>query len=502
MFQTTITCLALLLAGSALQAQTIYYVDSNRENSGDGTSWAEAFRYLDDAIEEADDGDQVWVAAATYVPGGNAPDSTSTFEFDDDIQLYGGFSGSETDLSQRDLEANVTVLSGDVRGDDRDFDFRNNIADNVAHIMEVGAGTSVTTVIDGFFFTRGVADFFPAEDIDGVGGAILAFGTCTIRNCTFRQNYARRGAAIYIEEDAASGLQIVDCKFFDHRGQQGSAIYAAELEDLSIRGCLFQSGQVNDNGGAVYLDDADAFEIDDCEFSSNLAGALFAFGDNRGAGGLDAGGAVYCTDADGLISDCTFELNRARVGGGFANGGEGVITFEDVVFSENTGVESGGAVYLYEGSTTDFADCDFESNTSAFGGALHVLGGEVMGDTSTTVDLFDCELESNSSTASGGAIWSQFGSELTLEDCDLEDNTAGASGAPSSSVPTRSTSAIPTCSSPSSPPTPPIVPVGPSRYSTASSNSSTASCRAIRPAPTAGASCSRRLRRSMRNCWR
>ena len=38
MFQTTITCFVLLLAGSALQAQTIYYVDGNRENSGDGTS--------------------------------------------------------------------------------------------------------------------------------------------------------------------------------------------------------------------------------------------------------------------------------------------------------------------------------------------------------------------------------------------------------------------------------------------------------------------------------
>ena len=420
--------LALFCAGSFLHAQTIFYVDGSRGTSGDGSSWAEAFQYLDDAIELADDGDQVWVAAGTYVPGGDAPARETSFEFDDNIQLYGGFSGSETALSQRDIAANPTVLSGDALGDDVAFDFRNNLDDNAMHIMVVEAGTSTACIIDGFTFTRGKADYLPVEEVDGAGGAILAFGACTIRNCTFRQNYAIRGAAIFIEEDAASGLQIIDCEFSDHRAQQGSAIYATEMEDLVIEGCLFQSNRVNDNGGAIYLDDADEFTISDCEFRNNLAGETFALGDNDGSGGLDAGGAVYCTDADGSITECTIEFGRARRGGAFANGGEGEIALEDVTFGENNGIETGGATYLYEFSTTGFNDCDFAGNTAARGGAMHVQGGVMVGDTITTANLFDCELEGNVASMEGGAIWSQYGAEVTVEASELTGNSTGGAG--------------------------------------------------------------------------
>ena len=52
-------------------------------------------------------GDQVWVAAGTYV---------GCITLKAGVALYGGFAGRETDLSQRDWTANVTILDGNQAG--------------------------------------------------------------------------------------------------------------------------------------------------------------------------------------------------------------------------------------------------------------------------------------------------------------------------------------------------------------------------------------------------
>ena len=69
----------------------IIYVDENANEGGDGTSWEEAFIYLDEALEYARAcGDQIWVAAGTYEPDGYS-DPNATFKLVNNVALYGGF---------------------------------------------------------------------------------------------------------------------------------------------------------------------------------------------------------------------------------------------------------------------------------------------------------------------------------------------------------------------------------------------------------------------------
>src|SRR6056297_1477051 len=87
----------------------VLYVDNN---TSDGT-WLGAYEKLEVALNDADYGDDIWVAAGIYYPT-ESSNRNNTFIISDGISLYGGFKGGETSLSQRDYINNVVVLDGNI----------------------------------------------------------------------------------------------------------------------------------------------------------------------------------------------------------------------------------------------------------------------------------------------------------------------------------------------------------------------------------------------------
>ena len=88
----------------------IKYVKPVASGTGDGSSWANASTDLQ-AMINASGTTEVWVAAGTYKPGVTRSDA---FIMKNNVAIYGGFTGTETLLSQRNWTRQVTILSGDI----------------------------------------------------------------------------------------------------------------------------------------------------------------------------------------------------------------------------------------------------------------------------------------------------------------------------------------------------------------------------------------------------
>ena len=80
-------------------AKTIF-VDDNASEGGNGTSWASAHKYLQDALAGAEYGDEIWVAEGTYKPdqgaGKTARGRGSPFVLVNGVGMYRDFLGTES----------------------------------------------------------------------------------------------------------------------------------------------------------------------------------------------------------------------------------------------------------------------------------------------------------------------------------------------------------------------------------------------------------------------
>jgi hypothetical protein len=137
------------------------YVDQARgsdANSGEG-SWANAVKHVQTALSRVAAGAEIWVAAGTYYPdvgyGQINDDRASHFNMISGVRLIGGFVGNETELSQRNMIANPTILSGDLQ--QNDLPNFGNTSDNAYQVVR-SISNDNTVLLDGFTITGGNAN--------------------------------------------------------------------------------------------------------------------------------------------------------------------------------------------------------------------------------------------------------------------------------------------------------------------------------------------------------
>jgi len=168
----------------------LYVNQSVTGGDGSGETWPNAMPELRTATAMAQTDPavtEIWVASGTYTPSATG-ERAATFQLRSGLAIYGGFSGGETQLSQRSADPAITVLSGDLNGNDGP-NFANN-GENSYHVV-TGSGTDVTAVLDGFTVERGRADGRQG------GGIHNSLGSPILRNLIVKNNSADAGGGIY-----------------------------------------------------------------------------------------------------------------------------------------------------------------------------------------------------------------------------------------------------------------------------------------------------------------
>ena len=232
-----IMSLALITAASVSGA--VIYVNDDAAGSNNGTSWANAFVNLQDALGVAVADDEIWVAAGSYQPDlGTAYtqyDRQVSFTMITGVALYGGFAGTETLLSQRDYVNNVTILTGDLAGNDS-TDF-GDMTDNSYHILTANY-TDATAILDGFTITSGYSN---GASPDNCGSGLrVSPGSPTVQNCVFTNHWSSAGGSAIWANTCPS--QITNCVFENcYGGYAGAVYFYSSSSGAKVSGCTFDN---------------------------------------------------------------------------------------------------------------------------------------------------------------------------------------------------------------------------------------------------------------------
>jgi alpha-tubulin suppressor-like RCC1 family protein len=350
----------------------VLYVKASATGSNNGSSWANAYTSPNSALSAAVDGDEIWVAAGTYKPSSTG-DRNAYFSITKVLTILGGFAGTETLAGARNWNTNLTILSGDLSGNDTGPG--GNQGDNSKRVV-VFEGNS-NAVVDGFQITGGNAP--GSGEPDAGGGIYVGDGrVATIRNCTFYWNYAiSYGGGLGGFSMAA--LTVEGCYFHDNaapfNGGGGMIAYGFSYQPMPhciIKRSVFASNSGSASGALLLYGDLTAY-IDNSVFTSNSSGGGLQSGNASGAirGFTGAPGRFW-------ITNCTFSGNSNTRGTSGAisvsvpNDGNSMLANSIIVGSGSNPVSFSTAAYLLSdqliaGSNNTVATPTFINSGSVLG---------------------------------------------------------------------------------------------------------------------------------------
>lgn len=445
-----------------LRRKTIIYVDAGASGANDGSSWANAHNYLQDALANANSSAkpaEIRVAQGIHTPdqGANQTrgDREATFQLTNNVTVKAGYAGlGGCDPDARDIQLHATILSGDLLGDDPATGSPDLLADpwradNSYHVLDAG-NTSRTAVLDGFLVTGGNANHAAVHNTGG--GLCSRAGNATLFDCTFRGNSALVGGAVGCWD---AGPIFISCSFVGNQAEViGGAVACLAVAGESrpvLNNCRFH-GNSSALGGAICNWHATPTLVG-CEFDDNLAsefgGAFLAVGSHRQCDSTLsgcvfraneaqlAGGALYSTghgpDCRIKLDGCTFSLNKAGRGGAWGNDNT-TFTSTHCLFKGNSARGDGGAIANDAGSG-ELTKCTFGENTAENGGAIS-------NQNRSCPTVVFCTFTANSAADTGGAI-ANLDSAATLTQCRFIENKADNGGAVSNE--NASDSAVAAC---------------------------------------------------------
>jgi len=367
----------MLLTCAFVARGKILYVNGNLITNPvpDGLTWATAFTNIQAGVDAAGEGDEVWVAAATYFENITLKGGT---------QLYGGFNGTETELSRRNSTNNLTILDG-------------RQANSVVVVQE---RATLATRIDGFRVQNGKAN--------AGAGIYCVNASAVVANNTITSNFfgtastAVGGGGIYCSNAVAV---ITNNLIIGNSARSGGGVYSVNSTATVTRNVISRN-QAGTNpvlgfGGGVYSANSTTAA------SSNLLTLSYNLIIENVA---ESAGGVECnTGANATISNNVIAHNRAgSYGGGmecYASSPQ--ISNNKFIGNACPGFGGGGAISIFTmgGNASPLViNNAILANTTRSGG--NTAGGGVYCSFSTSPQIINNTLAGNMADR-GGGIYSE-----------------------------------------------------------------------------------------------
>jgi len=328
----------------------VIYVDDDAAGTNNGSSWIDAYKCLQNALTDAQSGDEIWVAQGIYKPdqtfvtgwrGGPqviaSGEREATFQMKDGVTIMGGYAGfGDSDPNARDLEMYEAILSGDLAENDIevadpcDLLTEPTRSENSYHVVK-GNETDETAVLDGFTITCGNADGQSPNDQGG--GLHTRFGSPTLIDCTFSCNSA--GAHGGGMNSSDSNPTLINCTFTANSAyKSGGGIMNVINSNPTLINCRFTANSAFDKGGGMFNRVNSNPMLINCIFNGNWAYA-------------QGGGMMINNDSRPTLINCILTGNSAGAGGG----GLGIQvksapTLINCTFTRNSADKNGAEIFI------------------------------------------------------------------------------------------------------------------------------------------------------------
>ncbi|MBI5788619.1 MAG: right-handed parallel beta-helix repeat-containing protein [Candidatus Schekmanbacteria bacterium] len=239
------------------------------------------YKSIQTALETADDGDKILVAAGTY---------------NERINFYG-----KKVILESTNGAAATKLSGDKKGS----------------VVTFSSREGTESVLKGFTITDGLAETG--------GGIYCQEASPTIKDCIISGNSATWGGGIYCYRQ---NPQILNCTIAENKAaKDGGGILCDESSPV-VKDCVISKNSAGEFfGGGIFCNRGSAPLISKCRFTDNSAQFGAAIGSQSGSFRITnsilannraafEGGGIFCEATTFVALHVTFFSNSAKESGG------------------------------------------------------------------------------------------------------------------------------------------------------------------------------------------
>ena len=237
-----------------------------------------------DAIDDAEDGDVIQLAAETYQESGRIDTRNKA------ITILGVTDANGTPLSIIDGSGTRGVFRI-TRGEGPDTRLENLIIQNGNR--DEGAGVE----IDGDSAPTFVNCIFQDNEGSNGAGVYVNSAGAGFHGCTFRRNDADdKGGALHLNS-AESGVSLEDCDILDNGAKLGAGIWCNSADVQLIR-CLVTSNDADDEGGGISTNSTD-LDLLDTIVCGNSPDQIHGDWDDEGGNCVEESCAGCDLDSDG-----------------------------------------------------------------------------------------------------------------------------------------------------------------------------------------------------------